>query len=100
MSPVDIEAFLAIRRQIVRARWLQVGVAAVAIIGLITLLLVNRGDREVLNLVLGFTMAAGVFSVVGSRTDTARDRLVELLEKQINRDPTALRYLAQEHAAR
>jgi hypothetical protein len=101
MSPVDVEAFLAIKRQIVRARWLQAGVVSVALIGAIAaVLLVSRGDREATNLVLGFTIAAGVFSVVGSRAEAARDRLVELVEKQINRDPEALRYLAQEHPSR
>lgn len=100
MSPVDIELFLALKRQIVRARRLQAGVVALAVIAVIAALLAGPGDREISNMLLGFTIAAGMFAIVGSRTDAARDRLVEMVEKQINRDPEALRYLAQEHLAR
>jgi hypothetical protein len=32
--------------------------------------------------------------VTSSRTDRVRDRLLDVLERQINQDPEALRYLA------
>lgn len=100
MSPVDIETFLAIKRQIVRVRWLQAAVASLALIGVVAaILLLNRGHREVLDMALGAAIAGAVLTI-GSRSDRARDQLVEILEKQINRDPAALRYLAQEHLSR
>jgi hypothetical protein len=100
MSPIDVEAFLTIKRHIARVRWLQPIVSGVAAIALLALWLTNRGDRETLDMLLGFSISAGIFLLGNSRADVARDRLVELVEKQVNRDPEALRYLAQEHASR
>ncbi|HET8696405.1 MAG TPA: hypothetical protein VFO94_02900 [Gammaproteobacteria bacterium] len=100
MSPSDVETFLTIKRYIARVRWLQPIVSGVAVIALLALWITNRADRELLNMLLGFSMCAGIFFIGNSRADAARDRLVELVEKQINRDPEALRYLAQDHVAR
>ena len=100
MSPSDIEAFLAIRRQIAQARWLQIGIAVLAIVAWAAVIVVGAGDRELRNLLMGFAIAAGLGLTAGSRTDVARDRLVALVEKQINNDPQALRELARQQAAR
>ena len=96
MSPSDIEAFLAIRRQIVHARRLQIGTAVLALVAMAGAIIVGPGDRDLRNLLLGFAIAVGLGLTVGSRTDVARDRLVALVEKQINRDPAALRHLAHQ----
>ncbi|HET8698335.1 MAG TPA: hypothetical protein VFO94_12655 [Gammaproteobacteria bacterium] len=100
MSPIDVEAFLATKRHIARVRWLQPIVSGVAVVAFLLLWVTNRGNREVLDMLLGFSLCSGIFVIGNSRADVARDRLVELVEKQINRDPEALRYLAQEHASR
>ena len=100
MSPMDVETFLAIKRQIARARWFEAGLTVFAVIALAAALVVSRGNREVQTLLLGFAIAAGVLRTAGSRTDVARDRLVELVEKQINSDSQALVHLARQHPSR
>src|SRR5262245_19585335 len=101
MSPSDIQAFLAIKRQIVRSRWLEVGIAILSIVALAGAIVVGHDDRELRNLLLGFAIAAGLGLTAGSHTDVARNRLVALVEKQINNDSQALRELArQQHPAR
>ena len=94
MSPRDIDAFLAVKQHIVRVRWLQASVTAVAIVAMIAIWVLNRGDHGVLNWLAGFMTAMCCFLTVGTRSDVARDRLVALVEKQINREPEALRHLA------
>lgn len=101
MSPSDIAAFLAIKQQIVRARWFQIGIAVLSLVAMAGAIIVGYGDRELRNLLVGFAIAAGLGFSAGTRTDVARDRLVALVEKQINNDPQALQQLArQQHPVR
>jgi hypothetical protein len=99
MTPADIETFLKVKRQIVWTQRVQIVVAVLALVGLTALLLFRQWDDATANMVWGIALGAAMFSA-GARGNVPRDRLIELLERQINRDPNALRYLAETHPAR
>jgi hypothetical protein len=93
MTNQDIDAFLAAKRQI---RWIervQIAVLVVAFVAVAMAVVIGIDDRSARDMLLGAVITAAVLNV-GARSASPRDRLIELLERQINNDPEALRYLA------
>jgi cell division protein FtsW (lipid II flippase) len=92
MSPGDVDAFLFAKRQI---RWLRYATGAIFSFGLILLVvaIVSRLDIRWVGVLFSTVVCTAVLSLrewmVGPR-----DRLLDIVERQINGDPEALRYLA------
>ncbi len=98
MSPADIDVFLEAKRQILWVGRARAIILLVVAIGLGAVMLTfDLGDYG--NLFTGFVLGAAAYSF-GERANGARDKLIELVERQINRDPAALRYLAGADHAR
>lgn len=93
MAPADVDVFLSAKQHIRRTQRLQLAVA-LGVLGLVVLALLVGWDSRIVRGVVYGSMFAVPFIVTSSRTDRVRDRLLDVLERQINSDPEALRYLA------
>ena len=85
--------FLAAKQNIRRTQRLQLAVAVV-VLGLLVLAVVVGWDSGFVRVLVYGSMFAAPFIAMSTRADRVRDRLLDVLERQINNDPEALRYLA------
>ncbi len=94
MTPADIDLIVTAKQQIRRAQALQLAVLALAALGIALFVVLGGWASGALRSLLYSLSFSAPFLVMTARADKIRDRLLDVLERQINSDPEALRYIA------
>lgn len=94
MTPADIDLVVTAKQQIRRILVLQLSVLTLIAIGIVLAIVIGGWQSVAARSLLYGLILGAPWLFMAARADKIRDRLLDALERQIHRDPEALRYLA------
>jgi predicted MFS family arabinose efflux permease len=95
MNRSDIDLYLAVKKQVRLTRWITFAALSLAAVVLATFLVTDIESRVLSALAWGTICGVALVAIVELVVGGPRERLLGIIERQISKDPDALRYLAK-----